>query len=236
MRYPSRVRLLVVQIPCWNEEAQLPATLAAIPRAVAGFGEVRVLVVDDGSTDDTVAVARAHGATVVELRAHEGLGVAFGAGVRAALAMGADVVVNTDADNQYRAADIPALVAPLLAGEADVVVGIRELTALPHYTPFRRVVHRLGKHVVTAVVGLDVADPVSGFRAWTRAAAAAMDVRERYSYTLETLVIAGRAGLRVTSVPVGTQAPLRPSRLYGRLPTYLWNTGGTLIRARLRRY
>ena len=230
------MRLLVVQIPCWNEEAQLPATLAAIPRVVPGFAEVRVIVVDDGSSDQTVAVARAHGAAVVALPAHEGLGVAFVAGVRAALAMGADVVVNTDADNQYRAADIPALVAPLLAGQADLVVGTRELTAVPHYTPFRRLVHRVGRRVVGAIVGLDVPDPVSGFRAWTRAAAAAMDVRERYSYTLETLVIAARHGLRVTSVPVGTQAPMRPSRLYHRLPTYLWKTGGTLIRARLRRY
>lgn len=226
----------MVQIPCWNEEAQLPTTLAAIPREVAGFDEVRVLVVDDGSTDGTVAVARSLGVAVVELDAHQGLGVAFVAGLRAALAMGADVIVNTDADNQYEAADIPALAAPILAGEADLVVGARVLRAVPHYTPFRRLVHRVGSRVVATIVGLHVPDPVSGFRAWTRAAAAAMDVKERYSYTLETLVIAVRRGLRVVSVPVRTQAPLRPSRLYRRLPVYLWKTGGTLIRARLRRY
>jgi glycosyltransferase involved in cell wall biosynthesis len=206
---------LVIQIPAWNEEEQLAETLAALPRAVAGFDELEVLVVDDGSEDRTAEVARASGAAVRRLPVHRGLAVAFAAGLREALARGADVVVNTDADNQYDARDIAALVRPILEGTAQLVIGDRQVETLRHFSPTKRLLQKLGTAVVRRLSGTSVRDATSGFRAISRGAALRMHVFTRFTYTLETILQAGEAGLGVASVPVRVNpGARRPSRLF----------------------
>ncbi len=189
---------LVIQIPAFNEEAALPAALAALSRKIAGFSEVAVLVVDDGSTDRTSEVARAGGADrIVRLPAHRGLAAAFSIGLEEALTMGADVIVNFDADLQYDPADIPALVEPVLAGRADLVVGDRRAGKLAHFSPGKRLLQRIGSWVVRQASGLEVPDAASGFRALSREAARRVNVFSRMTYTLETLIQAGSKDLRV---------------------------------------
>jgi glycosyltransferase involved in cell wall biosynthesis len=206
---------LVIQIPAWNEEGQLAETLAALPRAVVGFDELEVLVVDDGSEDRTADIASAAGAAVLRLPVHRGLAVAFAAGLREALARGADVVVNTDADNQYEARDIPALVRPILDGAAQLVIGDRQVETLRHFSPTKRLLQKLGTAVVRRLSGTSVRDATSGFRAISRGAALRMHVFTRFTYTLETILQAGEAGLGVASVPVRVNADVRrPSRLF----------------------
>jgi len=206
---------LVIQIPAWNEEEHLGTALEALPAAVEGFDELEVLVIDDGSTDATASIARDHGARVVRLPGHRGLAVAFLTGLRESLRAGADVVVNTDADNQYDAQDIPALTAPILRGEAEMVIGDRDPGSLPHFSPLKRLLQRLGSWVVRRLSGTEVRDATSGFRAISRAAALKLHVFTRFTYTLETILQAGEAGLRIVSVPIhvnpGTE---RPSRLF----------------------
>jgi glycosyltransferase involved in cell wall biosynthesis len=222
---------LVIQIPAFNEEAMLPRALRSIPRDVAGFGEVEVLVVDDGSTDSTADVARDGGADrVVRLRAHRGLAAAFSAGLEEALAMGADVIVNFDADLQYDAADIPSLVAPILEGRADLVVGDRGPGTLEHFSPGKRLLQRLGSWVVRQVSGLEVSDAASGFRALSREAARRVNVFSRMTYTLETLIQAGSKDLRVASVPVRARPPERRSRLFTSVGKYVLVQGANVLR------
>jgi glycosyltransferase involved in cell wall biosynthesis len=207
---------LIIQIPCLDEEEFLPVTLADLPREVPGFDAVEWLVVDDGSTDRTAEVARARGADhVLRLRPHRGLAAAFQAGLDAALALGADVIVNTDADHQYRGADIAALTRPILAGEADMVIGDREVTTLAAFSPAKRALQRLGSWVVRRASGTSVPDATSGFRAFDRRAAGALHVASGFTYTLETIVQAGRSGMAIAHVPVATNPVLRPSRLVG---------------------
>jgi len=206
---------LVIQIPAWNEEEHLGAAIAALPREVGGFDGLEILVVDDGSVDRTAEVARAAGARVVRLPVHRGLAVAFAAGVDAALESGADVIVNTDADGQYDARDIPALVAPILAGEAQMVIGDRQVNTIRHFTPTKKALQKLGSWVVRKLSRTEVADATSGFRAISRTAALKLHVFTRFTYTLETILQAGEAGLKVVSVPVRTSAgETRPSRLF----------------------
>ncbi len=206
---------LIIQIPAWNEEEHLGTALAALPRAVAGFDELEVLVVDDGSDDRTAEVARRHGATVVRMPVHRGLALAFATGLRAALDRDADVIVNTDADNQYDAADLPALVAPILAGEAQMVVGDRQVDRIRHFSPTKKLLQKLGSWVVRRLSHTSVRDATSGFRALSREAALKLHVFTRFSYTLETILQAGEAGLKVVSVPIRvTPGPGRPSRLF----------------------
>ncbi len=206
---------LVIQIPAWNEEEHLPRTLAALPRQLAGFDEVAMQVVDDGSTDRTAELARAAGATVVQLPVHRGLAVAFAAGLKAALAQGADVIVNTDADGQYDPADIPTLLAPILSGQAQMVIGDRQVHTLRHFSPTKRALQRLGSAVVRRLSRTEVADVTSGFRAISRAAALELQVFTRFTYTLETILQAGEAGLKVVSVPIRVSTEVhRPSRLF----------------------
>jgi glycosyltransferase involved in cell wall biosynthesis len=206
---------LVIQIPAWNEEAHLGEALDALPSAVAGFDEVTVLVVDDGSEDATADVARAHGAEVVRLPVHRGLAVAFATGIQAALDRGADVIVNTDADNQYDARDIAALVEPIVAGDAQMVVGDRQVDGIRHFSTVKKLLQRLGSWVVRRLSRTDVRDATSGFRAVSREAALRLNVFTRFTYTLETILQAGEAGLKVVSVPVRTNAgDRRPSRLF----------------------
>ena len=225
-------RILVIQIPCYNEAETLGITLEALPRAVAGFTDVRWMVIDDGSTDATVDVARAHGVDyVVRLGRNRGLAQAFAAGLEAALEVGADVIVNTDADNQYDADDIPQLTDPILAGQADLVIGARPITATPHFSATKKALQLVGSMVVRMASRTQVVDAPSGFRAMSREAARRLQVHGEYTYTLETIIQAGRSKLSVRSVPIRTNPDLRPSRLVSSVPRYVLRSAGTILRS-----
>ena len=220
--FPAAMTKLIIQIPCLNEAEQLPISLAALPRQVPGFDSVEWLVIDDGSTDDTIDVARAHGVDhIVKLTNNKGLAYAFEAGLDASLKLGADVIVNTDADNQYDAGDIPALVAPIVAGEADMVVGDRNVGAIEHFSATKKQLQKLGSAVVRRASGTAVPDATSGFRAYNREAALGLTVVSRFTYTLESLIQAGKGLVAVTHVPVGTNEKLRESRLFGSMSSYV---------------
>ncbi len=222
---------LVIQIPCYNEAETLGVTLAALPRSIPGIDTVEVLIIDDGSTDATVAVARAHGVHhIVSLRRNCGLARAFVAGLEASVRAGADVVVNTDADNQYNADDIPALVAPILAGTAEIVIGARPIHAIPHFSPVKKALQRLGSWAVRAASKTSVEDAPSGFRAFSRMAAQQLNVFSDYTYTLETIIQAGQKGMLVASVPIRVNGPTRPSRLIRSTLGYLRRSVLTIIR------
>ena len=206
---------LIIQIPAWNEQEHLPETLAALPSSIDGIDEIEILVVDDGSTDRTVKVAREAGAAVFRMPVHRGLAVAFSAGLRNAVERGADIIVNTDADNQYDARDIPALVQPILDGSAQMVIGDRQVAKLRHFSSLKRLLQKLGSSVVRRLSGTEVRDATSGFRAISRAAALRLHVFTRFTYTLETILQAGEAGLKLVSVPVRVHpGERRPSRLF----------------------
>jgi len=226
------VNKLIIQIPCFNEAQSLPRTLADLPRQVPGFDRVEWLVIDDGSTDGTAEVARAGGADhVVRFDRNRGLAKAFMAGLDRCLALGADVIVNTDGDNQYCAADIPRLVEPLLAGRASVVIGARPVGGRRHSPPIKRWLHRLGSWVVRRLSQTDVPDAPSGFRAISRDAAMQMNVFDNYTYTLETIIQAGQKHLGVAWVPVRVNEPLRPSRLIRSVPDYVRRSLVAIVRS-----
>ncbi len=213
---------LIIQIPCLNEEDQLPTTLADLPRSVPGFDEVEWLVIDDGSTDATVEVARASGVDhIVKLTNNKGLASAFQAGLDASLKLGADVVVNTDADNQYSAKDIPSLVAPIVAGEADMVIGDRDVMSIEHFSATKKQLQRLGSWVVRQASDTDVPDATSGFRAYNREAALGLTVVSKFTYTLESLIQAGKSLVAVDHVTVGTNEVMRESRLFNSMWSYI---------------
>jgi glycosyltransferase involved in cell wall biosynthesis len=223
---------LIIQIPCYNEATTLPATLEALPRQLPGVGVIEYLIIDDGSQDDTAQVAAAHGVHhVVRLHPHRGLAAGFMAGLDACLRHGADVIVNTDADNQYNAGDIQRLIAPILSGQADIVVGDRGIASLEAFSPFKRLLQRLGSWVIHRASGLETPDATSGFRALSREAALRTLVLSEYSYTLETLIQAGNRGVAVAYVPVRTNPQTRPSRLIRSIPHYLTYSGSTIVRA-----
>jgi glycosyltransferase involved in cell wall biosynthesis len=225
---------VIIAIPCYNEAELLPVTLAALPRELPGADAVETLVVDDGSSDGTADVARACGVThVVRHKRNLGLAAAFRTALDAALARGADVVVGTDADNQYVAADIAKLVAPAIAGEADLVVGRRDFRAIPHFSPLKKALQRVGSFAVRTLSGLKVADATSGFRAYNREAALRLVVLSSFTYTLETLIQAGYKGLTVKQVPVRVNPPTRPSRLFRSIPYYVRRSVNTITRAYL---
>ena len=206
---------LFIQIPCLNEEATLPTVLAELPRELPGVDEVRIVVIDDGSTDDTIRVAAASGADYIVRNARNlGLAQSFARGLEACLHLGADVIVNTDGDNQYRGADIPALVQPILEGRADVVVGCRDNDANPEFTWFKKRLQRFGSRVVRRLSGTDVPDTTSGFRAFGKAAAMRTSLMNTFSYTLEMLIQAGHTGLKVAWIPIEVNPSTRPSRLF----------------------
>lgn len=207
---------LIIQIPCLNEEDQLPATLGDLPRSLDGIDEIEWLIVDDGSTDRTIEVARAHGVDhVVRLTNNKGLAAAFQAGLDAALKLGADVIVNTDADNQYDARDIPKLLAPILSGDADMVIGDREISEVAHFSPLKKRLQHLGSAVVRRASGTDVPDTTSGFRAYNREAALQLTVVSKYTYTLESVIQAGKMLVAVDHTPIRARKVERPSRLFG---------------------
>lgn len=221
---------LIIQIPCWNEEASLPVTLSALPTTVPGFDLVEVVVVDDGSTDRSRQVAAEYGATVVSAGYHQGLAKTFMLGIGACLQRGADVIVNTDADNQYCSDDIEHLVKPILADRADIVVGARPIQAIRHFSATKKLLQRVGSFIVAVLSGTPVQDAPSGFRAISRQAALSINVFDPYTYTLETLIQAGQKGFRVISIPVRVNDDLRPSRLVRSVGSYVFRSVKTILR------
>jgi glycosyltransferase involved in cell wall biosynthesis len=221
---------LVIQIPCHNEAATLPAVLADLPRSVPGFESVQVLVVDDGSEDGSARVAREHGADlVVSHPRRRGLAAAFMTGLEEALALGADAVVNTDGDGQYPGEALPTLVAPVVRGEAELVIGDRSAYRGAETAASKRLLYRLGSAAVGGLTGLEVADPPSGFRALSRSLALRLSLAGRFSHTLETLFILAESGGRLVEVPVRPRPPTRQSRLFRSTPEYLLRSAGTLL-------
>jgi glycosyltransferase involved in cell wall biosynthesis len=213
---------LIIQIPCLNESEHLPTALAQLPREVPGFDSVEWLVIDDGSTDDTRQVALACGVDhVIGFPRNRGLAAAFSYGIEEALRRGADVIVNTDADNQYDASAIPALVEPILAGRADLVVGDRQTGSIAEFSPVKRVLQGAGTAVVRSISGLPISDATSGFRAYSRAAALSLVITTPYTYTLESLVQAGHSRMALENVPVRRNDSVRPSRLFGSMWGYV---------------
>ena len=222
---------LIIQIPCFNEAETLPATLAGLPQSIPGIDCLETLIIDDGSHDDTIAIAKSLGVDhVICHRQNRGLAQAFQTGLDACLRLGADVIVNTDADNQYPGHFIPDLVRPVLHNEADIVVGNRQVEAVPHFSPVKKALQKLGSWTVRTVSGTDVPDAASGFRAYSREAALRLNILTRYSYTLETIIQAGKLGLSVQSVPIETNAPTRPSRLQRNMWHFIKAQGSTIIR------
>jgi glycosyltransferase involved in cell wall biosynthesis len=222
---------LIIQIPCFNEEGQLPATLRRLPREIEGFDTVELLIIDDGSTDRTIEVAREHGVDhVVRLTNHKGLAAAFQAGLDAGLKLGADVIVNTDADNQYDGADVPKLVAPILRGEADMVVGDRQVGTVTQFSGPKKLLQRLGSWVVRQASSTEIPDTTSGFRAYNREAALQVQAVSKFTYTLETIIQAGKLLVAVEHVPVRTNERTRESRLFPSTAAYVRRNALSIFR------
>lgn len=222
---------LIIQIPCYNEEATLGLALSELPRQIPGVNTVEWLVINDGSIDQTVEVAKACGVDrIVSFDHNQGLAKAFMAGIEACLKAGADIIVNTDADNQYCAADIPKLIAPILQGEADIVVGARPIQEIKHFSPTKKFLQKLGSWVVRIASNTNIPDAPSGFRAISRNAAMQLNVFNPYTYTLETIIQAGQKGMVIVSVPIRTNGYLRPSRLVKSIPSYIQRSILTIIR------
>jgi len=223
---------LIIQIPCYNEAESLPETLVALPRKIDGIDSIEILIIDDGSKDNTSDVARRFGVHhLVRHRTNRGLAAAFQSGINKALAEGADIIVNTDADNQYEGRDISKLVAPVLAGEADIVVGDRGVRDNAHFGPFKRLLQMFGSATVKRLSNTHITDAVSGFRAISRAAAQKINITSSFSYTTEMLIQAGRKRMAIVSVPIRTNGAIRPSRLFKSVPQFITNTGATMIRS-----
>lgn len=227
----KRIMKLIIQIPCLNEAGTLAITLEALPRSVEGFDSVEWLIIDDGSTDDTVRLAKELGADhVISHTVNRGLAAAFMTGLQASLALGADVIVNTDADNQYEASDIPLLTAPIIAGRADMVVGARPIDDTEHFSWIKKKLQRLGSWAVRVASKTDVSDAPSGFRAISRGTAMRLNVFNAYTYTLETIIQAGKKQIAVTHVPVRARPTERPSRLFSGASHYIRRSVATLLR------
>lgn len=222
---------LIVQIPCYNEEQTLPLTVKDIPRQIDRVDQVEILIIDDGSTDRTVQIAKEIGVDhIVKNTRNKGLSRTFLSGLSASLRFGADIIVNTDGDNQYKGQDIPKLIAPILKGQADIVIGDRQTDKIPHFSASKKKLQKIGSWVVRRLSGTDVPDAVSGFRAFSREAAMQMNIVSPYSYTIETVIQAGKKYLAVTSVPIGTNPKTRESRLFKSIPKFLERSMTTMIR------
>lgn len=222
---------LIIQIPCYNEEATLGLTLSELPRSLPGIDEIEWLIINDGSRDRTIEVAKACGVDrIVNLEYNQGLAKCFMAGIEASLQAGADIIVNTDADNQYCAADIPKLIAPILEGRAEIVIGARPIQEIKHFSPVKKFLQKLGSLVVRFASKTNIPDAPSGFRAIGREAAMKLNVFNEYTYTLETIIQAGQKGMAITFVPIRTNSYLRPSRLVRSIPTYIQRSILTIVR------
>ena len=222
---------LIIQIPCYNEEATLGLTLSQLPRELPGIDKIEWLIINDGSRDRTLEVAKANRVDrIVNLQRNQGLARAFMAGLEASLAAGADIIVNTDADNQYCAADIPKLIAPILEGRAEIVIGARPIQNIKHFSPIKKFLQRLGSLVVRLASNTRIPDAPSGFRAISREAALRLNVFNEYTYTLETIIQAGQRGLTIISVPIRINEDLRPSRLVKSIAVYVQHSVWTILR------
>ena len=222
---------LIIQIPCYNEAETLAIALGALPREVEGFDTVEWLIINDGSTDDTVKVAKECGVDhIVDFKHNQGLAKGFMAGIKECLRQGADVIVNTDADNQYEAQDIPKLVKPILEDKAEYVIGARPISQTEHFSPAKKLLQRLGSWVVRKASRTDIPDAPSGFRAMSRECAMQLNVYNNYTYTLETIIQAGQKNMAITSVPIRTNEDLRPSRLLSSIPNYIKKSVVTIVR------
>lgn len=222
---------LIIQIPCYNEEATLGVTLSALPRELPGIDEIEWLIINDGSTDRTVEVARDWGVDrIVSFPQNQGLAKGFMAGLEASLKAGADIIVNTDADNQYCADDIPKLIEPILSGEAEIVIGARPISQIRHFSPVKKLLQKFGSWVVRVASNTDIPDAPSGFRAIGREAAMRLNVFNKFTYTLEMIIQAGQKGMVITSVPIRTNNFLRPSRLIKSIPIYIQRSILTILR------
>lgn len=222
---------LIIQIPCYNEEATLGVTLSELPRQLPGITSVEWLIINDGSNDKTVEVARSYGVDrIVNFSYNQGLAKAFMAGIEASLIAGADIIVNTDADNQYCADDIPKLIEPILSGRAEIVIGTRPIGKIKHFSPTKKILQKLGSWVVRIASNTDIPDAPSGFRAISREAAMQLNVFNEYTYTLETIIQAGQKGIPITSVPIRTNKYLRPSRLVKSITAYVQRSLFTILR------
>ncbi|MBN1436052.1 MAG: glycosyltransferase family 2 protein [Sedimentisphaerales bacterium] len=226
---------VIIQIPCYNEEETLPEVVADLPRSLPGVDVVEYLIIDDGSHDRTVEVARELGVHhIVELGSNRGLAVAFTTGIRACVDLGADIIVNTDGDNQYAARSIPDLIAPILSARADIVVGSRPIEDIEHFSWLKKRLQKFGSRMVQRFSGTDIPDTTSGFRAYTAEAAMLLQVFNRYTYTLETIIQAGAMNLRITHVPIEVNAKTRESRLISSVPRYIWRSTSIIIRSYVR--
>ncbi|MGH7143155.1 MAG: glycosyltransferase family 2 protein [Planctomycetota bacterium] len=224
-------QLLIIQIPCYNEADSLPTTIAALPRSVAGFERVEFLVINDGSTDATAQVAHDLGVDhILSFPRNRGLAAAYSAGIETAVMLGADVILNTDADNQYDAQDIPQVLAPILAHQADLVIGDRQTHLIRHFSLAKKILQKTGSWVVSHAAWLDIPDATSGFRAMTAHCALRMNVTSSFTYTLETIIQAGHKNFAVRTVPIRTNPEMRPSRLFRSIPAYVLKSAATIVR------
>lgn len=222
---------LVIQIPCLNEEESLPITLSALPKHIDGIDEIKVLIVNDGSTDRTIEVAKKHGISdFVNFTHNKGLAKAFSAGLNKALEMGADIIVNTDADNQYNASDIEKLVRPIIDGNADIVIGSRPVNKISHFSIIKKLLQNFGSFVMRCVSSTSVKDAPSGFRAFSRNAAIQMNIFDNYTYTLETIIQAKAKGLVIENVEIDVNPELRSSRLFSNIFVYIRRSIFTMLR------
>jgi glycosyltransferase involved in cell wall biosynthesis len=222
---------LIIQIPCYNEAESLPVTLKQLPRKIKGIDKIEWLIIDDGSIDSTVSVAKKHGVDhIVHFKKNRGLAEGFKAGIDACIALGADIIVNTDADNQYNSEDIPKLVQPILEGTADIVIGARPIARIRHFSMIKKLLQKFGSYVVRRVSKTDIPDAPSGFRAISRDAAMKLNVFNAYTYTLETIIQAGRKNMAITWIPVRVNEDLRPSRLVKSIPSYIKRSIITIFR------
>lgn len=223
---------LVVQIPCYNEETTLPLVLGSIPKQIKGIDTIETLIIDDGSTDDTVKVAKKLGVThIVRHRGNKGLATSFADGIHRALKEGADIIVNTDGDNQYPQADIGRLIAPILAGTHDIVVGNRQTSSIPHFSPLKKALQQIGSRVVQTAAGVEVADAPSGFRAYSRQAAIRLNIITNFSYAMETIVQAGKKRIAITHVDIKTNPKTRESRLFTNIFQHIRRSASAIIRS-----